>query len=180
MYKDNAETIIGNCDTALFLGGKEKTTLKDLSDTLGKETIKQTNHSVSNGNGPSFGQNCQKFGKDVLSCKRVKSATLQLQGSSFICGTDERTAVRGIYLPAQEQFVWACGVIRCEGTFFEKFFKKCSANAPIFLLYLEGCNLNVVAGGCAEPAQKGGQTRHKPYSANKFNQRKESKPYGPL
>jgi len=71
MYKDNAETIIGNMDTRLFLGGAEKTTLKDLSESLGKETIDLLNHSVTKGNSPSFGQNFQKLGKELMSIDDV-------------------------------------------------------------------------------------------------------------
>jgi type IV secretion system protein VirD4 len=67
MYKDNAETIIGNMDSRVFLGGSEKTTLKDLSESLGKETIDILNHSVTKGNSPSFGQNYQKLGKELMS-----------------------------------------------------------------------------------------------------------------
>jgi type IV secretion system protein VirD4 len=67
IYKDNAETIIGNCDTTLFLGGKEKTTLKDMSESLGKETIYLLNNSVSKGNSPSYSQNQQKLGKELMS-----------------------------------------------------------------------------------------------------------------
>jgi hypothetical protein len=66
MYKDNAETIIGNMDSRVFLGGSEKTTLKDLSESLGKETIDLLNHSVSKGNSPSFSQNYQKLGKELM------------------------------------------------------------------------------------------------------------------
>ena len=67
IYKDNAETIIGNCDATLFLGGKEKTTLKDMSESLGKETIYLLNNSVSKGNSPSYSQNQQKLGKELMS-----------------------------------------------------------------------------------------------------------------
>jgi type IV secretion system protein VirD4 len=67
IYKDNAETIIGNCDTTLFLGGKEKTTLKDMSESLGKETIYLLNNSVSKGNSPSYSQSQQKLGKELMS-----------------------------------------------------------------------------------------------------------------
>ena len=94
MYKDAAETITGNMDARLFLGGSEKTTLKDLSEALGKETIYLLNNSVSKGNSPSYSQNYQKLGKDVLSCKGVESTAPSLQGSSFICGTDGRTPNR--------------------------------------------------------------------------------------
>jgi type IV secretion system protein VirD4 len=71
MYKDNAETIIGNMDSRVFLGGSEKTTLKDLSESLGKETIDLLNHSVSKGNSPSFSQNYQKLGKELMSIDDV-------------------------------------------------------------------------------------------------------------
>lgn len=67
MYKDNAETIEGNCDTVLFLGGKEKTTLKDLSESLGKETIDMLNTSVTKGQQESFGMNYQKLGRELKS-----------------------------------------------------------------------------------------------------------------
>ena len=92
IYKDDAETIIGNMDTVLFLGGKEKTTLKDLSESLGKETVYMLTNNISRGNSPSYSQNTQKLGKDVLSCKGVESTTHKLQGSSAICGTFGRTA----------------------------------------------------------------------------------------
>ena len=55
IYKDNADTIIGNCDTTLFLGGKEKTTLKEISETLGKETIDMYNTSETRSNQKSYG-----------------------------------------------------------------------------------------------------------------------------
>lgn len=67
MYKDNAETIEGNCDTVLFLGGKEKTTLKDLSESLGKETIDMLNTSITKGQQESFGMNYQKLGRELKS-----------------------------------------------------------------------------------------------------------------
>ena len=65
IYKDNADTIIGNCDTMLFLGGKESSTLKEISETLGKETIDLYNTSDTRGQSPSFGTTYQKTGKDV-------------------------------------------------------------------------------------------------------------------
>ena len=67
IYKDNADTIIGNCDSTLFLGGKEKTTLKELSETLGKETIDLYNISETKSNQNSFAMNYQKTGKDLMS-----------------------------------------------------------------------------------------------------------------
>lgn len=66
IYKDNADTIIGNCDTTLFLGGKEKSTLKELSETLGKETIDMYNTSETRSNQNSYGTNYQKLGKELL------------------------------------------------------------------------------------------------------------------
>lgn len=67
IYKDNADTIVGNCDSSLFLGGKEKTTLKELSETLGKETIDLYNTSETRSNQKSFGLNYQKTGKELMS-----------------------------------------------------------------------------------------------------------------
>ncbi|VMI76190.1 Protein virD4 [Streptococcus pneumoniae] len=67
IYKDNADTIVGNCDSTLFLGGKEKTTLKELSETLGKETIDLYNTSETRSNQKSFGLNYQKTGKEFMS-----------------------------------------------------------------------------------------------------------------
>jgi len=66
LYKDNADTIVGNCDSAIFLGGKEKTTLEDWSKLLGKETIDSYNTSETKGNQPSYGKNFQKLGKDLM------------------------------------------------------------------------------------------------------------------
>ena len=65
IYKDNADTIVGNCDTTLFLGGKEKTTLKEISEILGKETIDSFNTSETRGRELSHGLNYQKLGKDM-------------------------------------------------------------------------------------------------------------------
>lgn len=67
LYKDNASTIEGNCDTTLFLGGKEKETLKDLADMLGKETIDLYNTSNTKGQSESYGMNYQKTGKELMS-----------------------------------------------------------------------------------------------------------------
>lgn len=66
LYKDNADTICGNCDTTLFLGGKEKTTLKEMSEILGKETIDLYNTSETRSNQKSFGLNYQKTGKPLM------------------------------------------------------------------------------------------------------------------
>ncbi len=67
IYKDNADTIEGNCDTTLFLGGKEKTTLKELAEVLGKETIDLYNTSDTRGTSQFYGLNYQKTGKELMS-----------------------------------------------------------------------------------------------------------------
>ena len=66
IYKDNADTITGNCDSFLFLGGKEKTTLKEVSEILGKETIDSFNTSETRGRELSHGLNYQKLGKELM------------------------------------------------------------------------------------------------------------------
>ena len=66
LYKDAADTIVGNCDTTLFLGGKEKTTLKEISEILGKETIDLYNTSETRSNQKSYGLNYQKLGKQLM------------------------------------------------------------------------------------------------------------------
>lgn len=71
IYKDNAETIEGNCDTFLFLGGKEKSTLKDLAEILGKETIDTYNTSDTRGTTQSYGVNYQKLGRELMSQDRL-------------------------------------------------------------------------------------------------------------
>lgn len=85
LYKDNADTIIGNCDSMVFLGGKEKTTLKDLSETLGKETIDMFNTSDTRGTQRSYGLNYQKLGKELMSMDELAvmdggKCILQLRG----------------------------------------------------------------------------------------------------
>ena len=65
IYKDNADTIEGNCDTTLFLGGKEKSTLKEISESLGKETIDTKTSSQSKGRNGSYSQNFQQTGRDM-------------------------------------------------------------------------------------------------------------------
>lgn len=67
IYKDNADTIIGNCDSQIFLGGSEKTTLKDLTETLGKETIDMYNTGQTKGSQESYNTNYQKLGHDLMS-----------------------------------------------------------------------------------------------------------------
>ena len=85
MYKDAAETVVGNMDARLFLGGSEKTTLKDLSEALGKETIYMLNNSESKGNSPSYSRNYQKVGKELMTVDELSvmdgsKCVLQLRG----------------------------------------------------------------------------------------------------
>jgi len=85
LYKDNMDTIIGNCDSSLFLGGKEETTLKSWNSLLGKETIDMYNTSVTKGNQESHGQNFQKLGKDLMSVDELavmdgSKCLLQIRG----------------------------------------------------------------------------------------------------
>lgn len=85
IYKDNADTIIGNMDSQVFLGGSEPTTLKDLSEALGKETIDTFNTSDTRGNSPSYGTNYQKLGKELMSRDELavmngSKCVLQLRG----------------------------------------------------------------------------------------------------
>ena len=85
IYKDNADTIIGNMDSRIFLGGSEPTTLKELNQALGKETIDTFNTSNTRGNSPSYGMNYQKLGKDLatvdeLSVLDGSKCILQLRG----------------------------------------------------------------------------------------------------
>lgn len=67
IYKDNADTIVGNCDSTLFLGGKEKSTLKEISESLGKETIDDYDTSRTRGQSESYGMNYKKLGKELMS-----------------------------------------------------------------------------------------------------------------
>ncbi|MDL2237852.1 type IV secretory system conjugative DNA transfer family protein [Christensenellaceae bacterium OttesenSCG-928-K19] len=85
IYKDHADTIVGNCDSAIFLGGKEKTTLEEWSKLLGKETIDTYSNSETKGNSPSFGKNYQKLGKELMSVDELAvldggMCILQLRG----------------------------------------------------------------------------------------------------
>lgn len=85
LYKDNAETVIGNCDASLFLGGKEPTTLKALSEALGRETIDTYNTGESRGRETSHSLNYQKLGKSLLSVDELEvldggKCILQLRG----------------------------------------------------------------------------------------------------
>nr|WP_202622579.1 type IV secretory system conjugative DNA transfer family protein [Neglectibacter sp. X58] len=85
VYKDHAETIIGNCSCVLFLGGKERSTLKEISETLGKETIDLFNTSDTRGSQRSMGVNYQKLGKELMSTDELAvmdggKCILQVQG----------------------------------------------------------------------------------------------------
>ena len=85
IYKDNADTIVGNMDSQIFLGGSEPTTLKDLSEMLGKETIDAFNTSDTRGNSPSYGTTFQKMGHELLSRDEIAvldggKCILQLRG----------------------------------------------------------------------------------------------------
>ena len=85
IYKDNADTIIGNMDSRIFLGGAEPTTLKELNQALGKETIDMYNTSDTRGNSPSYGTNYQKLGKDLMTIDELAvldgaKCILQLRG----------------------------------------------------------------------------------------------------
>ena len=86
IYKDNADVIEGNCDTTLFLGGKEKTTLKELADMLGRETIDLYNTSDTRGANRSYGLNYQKTGKALMSQDEIAvmdgaKCIMQLRGA---------------------------------------------------------------------------------------------------
>ena len=131
-----------------------------------------------------FPQSTHRFsstiGSDVLSCKGVESTTPKLQGSSFICGTFGRTPKRKNILPAQEQFVSACGVIKCEVKFFQKLFKMCSDLPPVFLLYIEGCNLNTIADNYTNQLGREVKRAITVIQPIKLNQREEPTPCRPL
>ncbi len=85
IYKDNADTIVGNCDSMVFLGGKEKSTLKEITEMLGKETIDSFNISDTRGQSRSMGVNFQKLGKELLTVDEISTmqgdkCILQLRG----------------------------------------------------------------------------------------------------
>jgi len=85
LYHDSMDTIIGNCDSAIFLGGKEKTTLEDWSKMMGKETIDTSTNNETKGNSPSFGRNFQKMGKDLMTIDELAvmdgdKCVLQIRG----------------------------------------------------------------------------------------------------
>lgn len=94
IYKDAADTIVGNCDTTLFLGGKEKSTLKEISELLGKETIDSFNQSENRGSQVSHGLNYQKLGKELMTQDEIAvmdggKCILQLRG----CGRFSATSL---------------------------------------------------------------------------------------
>jgi len=85
LYKDHAETIMGNMDSVIFLGGREHTTVKELSEALGKETISLQTESRTRGNQPSYGQNQQRLGKELMTVDELTAmpgdrCILQLRG----------------------------------------------------------------------------------------------------
>ena len=85
LYKDNADTIIGNCDTTLFLGGKEKSTLKEISESLDKATIDTYNTSDTRGQNRSYGMNYQKLGRELMTAGEIQKmdgakCILQIRG----------------------------------------------------------------------------------------------------
>ena len=85
IYKDNVDTIVGNCDSMLFLGGKERTTLKELAETLGRETIDTYNTGESRGREVSHSLNYQKLGKELMAMDELATMSgnkciLQLRG----------------------------------------------------------------------------------------------------
>jgi len=85
LYKENAETIIGNCDSVIFLGGRERTTVKELSEALGKETISMQTDSRTRGQQESYGQNTQRIGKELMTASELTTmdgnkCILQLRG----------------------------------------------------------------------------------------------------
>lgn len=80
IYRENADTIVGNCDTTLFLGGGEETTLKDLSEVLGKQTIDMLNNSFSRGQSSSYSTNYQKMGRELM----TKNELFEMSGKKCI------------------------------------------------------------------------------------------------
>ena len=108
MYKDSADTILGNCDTTLFLGGKEKTTLKEMSELLGKETIDLYNTSETRSNQKSFGLNYQKTGKQLMTEDEIAvmdggKCILQIRGArSFFSDKYDITKHKNYRLLADE------------------------------------------------------------------------------
>ena len=106
IYKDNADTIIGNCDTQVFLGGSEQTTLKDLNAALGKETIDMYNTGETRGQSPSYNMNYQKLGHDLMSIDELAvmdgaKCIVQLRGvRPFLSNKYDLTKHPNYYLTA--------------------------------------------------------------------------------
>ena len=96
IYKDNADTIVGNCDTTLFLGGKEKTTLKEMSEILGKETIDSFNTSETRSNQKSYGLNYQKLGKELMTQDEIAAAT---RGTPVLLGQVRHYKASAVQIP---------------------------------------------------------------------------------
>ena len=108
IYKDNADTIVGNCDTTLFLGGKEKTTLKEISEILGKETIDSFNTSETRGRELSHGLNYQKLGKELMTQDEIAvmdggkvSCSLEVCARSSLISTTSRSTRNTSTCPTQ-------------------------------------------------------------------------------
>ena len=85
IYKDHAETILGNCDSVIFLGGREHSTIKELSEVLGKETISMYTDGKTRGQSPSYNQNLQRLGKELMTIDELTTmpgnkCILQLRG----------------------------------------------------------------------------------------------------
>ena len=92
LYKDNCDTIIGNCDSSVFLGGKEPTTLKELSAALGKETIDTFNTGESRGREVSHSLNYQKLGKDLATVDELAG---EEEATSYVMACSCATNVAG-------------------------------------------------------------------------------------
>ena len=94
-------------------------------------------------------------------CLKGARCTLSRISSGYaICGTDGRTPGRKKDIPTQEQFSLSHDVYKCEEKYFEEIFKICSDLPPVFLLCIEGCNLNTIARGYVKPTRKGGLIRY--------------------
>ncbi|VFH28281.1 conjugative transfer protein Tn1549-like, CTn4-Orf4 [Clostridioides difficile] len=109
IYKDNADTIVGNCDTTLFLGGKEKTTLKEMSEILGKETIDSFNTSENRGREVSHGLNYQKLGKQLMTkdiLKLVNTLIANTKGDGEKAGEDFWVKSERLFYCALIGYIW--------------------------------------------------------------------------
>jgi len=108
IYKDNADTIEGNCDTTLFLGGKEKTTLKEMAEILGKETIDLYNTSDTRGTSQSYGLNYQKTGKELpyLIVKSSDAHKIHRTGTRSSGRSSGQAAVFSRYSVCPKYLIW--------------------------------------------------------------------------